>query len=208
MSSTKFPNLGTSSIRQVVLARHVAQRFKLLSTNLVIKKRRNADKGDYQVTHTDEPEFNEVPRRIPLVTETGSSHRRSTGNFSGLSFLKSQTPQNTYLLEPTEHFQCSKVQRIIEETLESELKDLSYSPELCSQKSKILCDSIKAKVKGLKFSRYKYIVVVFIGQKNGQSARVASRCVWDTRFDNYAQYVHEGTSDIFAIGTVYGLYHE
>lgn len=207
MSSTKFPSLGSTSIRQVVFARHVAQRFKLLSTNLVIQKRRNADKGNYEVTHIDEPDLHDPPRR-PFVTETAGSHRRSTANVSGLSFLKSQTPQNNYQLEPAERFQADRVRRIIEETLENELKDLSYNPDICSQKSKIISDEIKAKVKALKFSRYKYIVIVFIGQKSGQSARVTSQCVWDTRFDNYAQHVYEGTSDIFALGTVYGLYHE
>ena len=206
--STKYPSLGTSSIRQVVLARHVAQRFKLISTNLVIQKRRNADKGDYQITHVDEPEVNERQPPRPFFTETSHSPRRSTGNFSGLSFLKTQTPQNNYRLEPTERFETPKVQRIIEEALENELKGISYSPEICSQKTKLLCDVIKAKVKSLNFSRYKYIVVVFIGQKSGQCARVASRCVWDTRHDNFAQHVYEGPTDVFAIGTVYGLYHE
>lgn len=203
--STKYPSLGGSSIRQVVLARHVAQRFKLISSNLVIQKRRNADKGDYQITHVDEPDIHDRPK--PFVTETVHSPRRSIGNFSGLSFLKTP-PQNSYRLEPTERFETPKVQRIIEEELENELKGVSYSPEICSQKTKILCDVIKAKVKSLKFSRYKYVVVVFIGQKSGQCARVASRCVWDTRYDNYAQHVYEGPTDVFAIGTVYGLYHE
>jgi hypothetical protein len=208
--SKKYPKLGGTSIHQVVLARSAALKFKAFSNNLVIQRRRNADKGDFEVTHVDEPVTQEETRRV-LPIETSTSPRRSTvsGNFSPYSLgLKSQASQNTYGLEPSERFQTAKVQNIIEETLDSELKDVAYSPEMSSRMIKKLCDIIQQKVKNLQFSRYKYVTVVFLGQKSGQCARVASRCVWDTRFDNYAQYVFEGTKDLFAIGTVYGIYHE
>lgn len=209
--SKKYPNLGGNRIHQVVLARSAALKFKALSTSLVVQRRRNADKGDFQVTHVDEPVApSETRSRVPLPVESSSSPRRSTVSTVtpySLAF-KNQTPQNTYRLEPTERFQEGKVKTIIEETFDSELKEVSYSPEVCSRMTKKLCDIIQQRVKNLQFSRYKYVTVIFLGQKSGQSARVASRCVWDTRFDNYAQFVYEGSKDVFAIGTVYGIYHE
>ncbi|XP_031568783.1 tctex1 domain-containing protein 1-like [Actinia tenebrosa] len=209
--SKKHPNMGGNRIHQVVLARSAALKFKALSTSLVVQRRRNADKGDFQVTHVDEPVAASETRRVPLPVESTSSPRRSTVSTVitpySLAF-KNQTPQSTYRLEPTERFREGKVKTIIEETFNSELKDLSYSPEVCSRMTKKLCDMIQQKVKNLQFSRYKCVTVIFLGQKSGQSARVASRCVWDTRFDNYAQFVYEGSKDVFAIGTVYGIYHE
>ena len=66
---------------------------------------------------------------------------------------------------------------------------------------------IKEQVKSLQFSRYKIISIVSVVQKRGQSVTMASRSVWDPRFDSYAQYSFEG-EDLFAIGIVYGIYFE
>ena len=83
----------------------------------------------------------------------------------------------------------------------------NYDHEVCHHMNKILADVIKEQVKSLQFSRYKIISVVSIGQNREQSVTMATRSVWDPRFDSYAQYSFE-REDIFAIGIVYGIYFE
>ena len=114
---------------------------------------------------------------------------------------------NTYRLEPVKKFEHWKVTEIIKKTFEEHLMGENYDHEVCHHMSKILADVIKEQVKSLQFSRYKIISVVSVGQKRGQSVAMASRFVWDPSFDSYAQYSFE-KEDIFAIGTVYGIYFE
>ena len=126
---------------------------------------------------------------------------------SGLGSLVDQEPLNTYRVEPDNKFQHWKVKEIIKKTLEERLIENSYNQELCHRMSGITADAIKERVKSLQFSRYKIISVVSIGQKTGQSVRVASSFVWDSRFDCYAQHCLE-RGDMYAIGVVYGIYCE
>lgn len=114
---------------------------------------------------------------------------------------------NSYRLEPVKKFEHWKVTEIIKNTFEEHLVGEKYNQDVCHHMSKILADLIKEQVKALQFPRYKIISVVSIGQKRGQSVRMASRSLWDPRFDSYAQYSFEG-EDMFAIGIVYGIYFE
>lgn len=114
---------------------------------------------------------------------------------------------NTYRLEPDKRFEHWRVTEIIKNTFEEHLIGESYDREFCHRMSKILADLIKDQVKSLQFPRYKIISVVSIGQKRGQSVRMASRSVWDPRFDCSAQYCYE-REDMYAIGVVYGVYCE
>lgn len=114
---------------------------------------------------------------------------------------------NTYRLEPDKKFEHWKVTEIIKKTFEEHLIEESYDREICHHLSKTLADLIKEQVKSLQFFRYKIISVVSIGQKSGQSVRMASRSVWDPRFDGYAQYSYE-KGDMYAIGVVYAIYFE
>ena len=114
---------------------------------------------------------------------------------------------NTYRLEPDKKFEHWKVTEIIKKTFEEYLREESYDREFCHHMSRTLADLIKEQVKSLQFSRYKIISVVSIGQKRGQRVRMASRSVWDPRFDGFAQYSYE-SGDMYAIGIVYAIYFE
>ena len=70
-----------------------------------------------------------------------------------------------------------------------------------------LSDGIKEQVKGLGFNRYKFVVLVTLGQKRGQCQRIVSRCLWDTAVDNMVAETFE-SEDIYCVATVYGLYYE
>lgn len=100
-----------------------------------------------------------------------------------------------------------EVKQIIKSVLDEHLNDKEYSPEMCSFNSRICADCIKDRVKKLSLPRYKFICLVHMGQIGQQTMRVASRCSWDTRVDNFAEYSYVNDT-LWAVGLVYGFYYE
>ena len=115
--------------------------------------------------------------------------------------------ENTYQLEPNRKFEASKVKTIIDETLESHLKDEKYDPKSCRQLVKTLTEIIKGKVKDLVYERYKVVCLVTIGQLREQGFRMGSRCAWDAKRDTFATSNFKNKS-LFAVATVWGVYYE
>lgn len=113
----------------------------------------------------------------------------------------------TYRMEPQQRFPVKTVEDIIQATLNEHLSDEQYEPTMCKQMAKALSEIIKSKVKKLGLKRYRFVVLVHIGQLNGQGLRIASRCLWDSGVDNSATWTLE-TSTLFAVGTVFGVYYE
>ena len=67
---------------------------------------------------------------------------------------------------------------------------------------------IKAEVKAKgNIPRHKIVVQVVCGQNNAQGVRVASKCLWDKKHDNYATATFS-TKDIHITAMVFGLYYE
>ncbi|KAK3747553.1 hypothetical protein QZH41_004813 [Actinostola sp. cb2023] len=115
--------------------------------------------------------------------------------------------ENNYKMSPDKLFPVKQVERIILEVLEENLAkkkyDFNRSIELC----KIVSQIIKDKVKGLKVSRYKLVIIVHIGECAGQDVKIASQCLWNQEFDTYATASLRNQS-LFAQGTVFGIYFE
>lgn len=118
-----------------------------------------------------------------------------------------QEYQNTYRLEPNRMFEASKVKKILDETLESYLKDEKYDPKSCRQLVQTLTEIIKTKVKDLNYERYKIVCMVTIGQSREQGVRMGSRCAWDAKRDTFAASSFKNKS-LFAVATVWGVYYE
>jgi len=115
--------------------------------------------------------------------------------------------ENTYQLEPHRKFEASKVKTIIDQTLESQLKEEEYDPKSCRQLVKTLTEIIKAKVKELNYERYKVVCIVTIGQLKEQGFRMGSRCAWDAKRDTFATSSFKNKS-LFAVASVWGVYYE
>ncbi|XP_054428608.1 dynein light chain Tctex-type 5 [Pteronotus mesoamericanus] len=115
--------------------------------------------------------------------------------------------ENTYQLGPTKHFPVAIVNHVLEDVLTNYLQEEQYEPELCRQMTKTISEVIKAQVKDLMIPRYKLIVIVHIGQLNGQSIFIGSRCLWNPKSDNFSSYVFKNSS-LFALANVYAVYFE
>jgi len=70
-----------------------------------------------------------------------------------------------------------------------------------------LSEVIKDRVKALPLRRYKLVCSVVIGQNGGQAVRHASRCLCDADNDGFASASYANSS-LFAIATVYAVYHD
>jgi hypothetical protein len=72
-----------------------------------------------------------------------------------------------------------------------------------------LSEVIKKRVKelGKLVDRFKLVVSVSIGQNIGQGLTIASRSLWNEKTDTYAS-TSLCNGSLFAVGVVFGAYHE
>ncbi|XP_064624939.1 dynein light chain Tctex-type 5-like [Lineus longissimus] len=110
-------------------------------------------------------------------------------------------------IELTNKFLQNKVERIIGDVLEKNLKDCAYDSLIMKTESQKVSKMILERVKSLGWDRYRYVCTVSIGQQGKQAVKVTSRCVWDTSVDNSASGVFENSS-IYAVATVFAVYFE
>jgi hypothetical protein len=59
----------------------------------------------------------------------------------------------------------------------------------------------------MKIPRFKLGIQVIFGENKGQGMRIASKCLWDVNFDNWASftYINDKT---YCTGIVFGVYFE
>jgi hypothetical protein len=97
------------------------------------------------------------------------------------------------------------MKEILQVCIQEQLKDSKYDGEKAGEWSKTLSDSIKNKLKGLGYDRYKFIVQVVIGERREQGVRSGTRCFWDSGTDNQASenYVNDY---LFCVATAFAVY--
>ncbi|KAM4728326.1 dynein light chain Tctex-type 5-B-like isoform 2-T3 [Anableps anableps] len=114
---------------------------------------------------------------------------------------------NTYQLGPLKQFPVSAVSHILKEEINNNLHDEKYDVQHCRHLTLMLCEEIRNRVKELLIPRFKTVVLVHIGQLNGQGMQISSRCLWDPSFDTFTSYSFKNSS-LFCSATVYGVYFE
>ncbi|CAJ1071765.1 tctex1 domain-containing protein 1 [Xyrichtys novacula] len=117
------------------------------------------------------------------------------------------TMENTYQMGPHKRFPVPAVTDILKDVLVSYLQEEKYEVEWSQKMTKTICEVIRARVKDLMIPRYKTVVLVHIGQLNGQSMQMSSRCLWDASNDTFASYSFKNSS-LFGVATVYAVYYE
>ena len=115
----------------------------------------------------------------------------------------------TYRTEPIEgkRFNSTQIKEIIQDILNEKLSRVTYEPIMCKKLIAEIVEEIKEKVKLLNLSRFKIVTTAQIGSMGGQCVNIASRCVWADKTDNFASASFQ-SNQLFAVATVYGLYHE
>lgn len=76
------------------------------------------------------------------------------------------------------------------------------------QKTKDITTAIQCRVKQLaNTERFKLCVHVVMGDVEKSSLKIASRCVWNDKWDTYVQHTHVA-GHCYAVATVYAIYFE
>ena len=114
-----------------------------------------------------------------------------------------------YRIEPRddERFYPSAVRRIVNEVLNEKLQGVSYDDKVAQALALEISNVVKMKCKSLKMPRYKVVVQTFIGENQNQGLRVTSKCLWNSKFDNYASATFL-TGNLWAVVMVFGSYFE
>lgn len=160
--------------------------------------------GIFKVTHTDNPSIKHNSVTF-AAQQRGSSDQYSIADSQDQD-LRARL-KSTFQLRPKKIFNAFDVKAVIQEVFESVFAD---SKSLTTPKSllcKSLTEAIKLKTRKLGYERYKILATVYIGTKENLALKVTSRCVWDDRWDNYADCTYK-TKDFYVLGVVYGIYKE
>ncbi|XP_028329331.1 tctex1 domain-containing protein 1-B-like [Gouania willdenowi] len=123
------------------------------------------------------------------------------------NFVKTVTMANTYQLGPYKRFPVTAATQILKDVLTAHLQFATYEVEWSQKMTKTLAEVIKSHVKDLGIPRYKYVVLVTIGQIVGHGMQISSRCLWDATNDTFASYSFKNSS-LFGIAAVYAVYYE
>ncbi|KAK2585121.1 hypothetical protein KPH14_008631 [Odynerus spinipes] len=121
---------------------------------------------------------------------------------------KETAQEPVYRIRPHlyDKFKPLSAKEVIHEVLNDQLYEKTYNVQDATQWTKDIADTIKEKVKELKFNNYKYIVNVVLGEQHGAGVKMGTRCIWDTEADTYAfdSFIND---TIFCVATVYAIYY-
>ena len=95
---------------------------------------------------------------------------------------------------------------MIQALFEEQLEGITYST-VCKEISLEFADYVKHQLLQMNIPRYKFIVLVTIGEVKNQDFRMSSRCMWESKFDNQFTVTYTSRT-LFAVCIVFGLYHE
>ena len=123
--------------------------------------------------------------------------------------------ENSYKLSPDENsrFIAYKIQPRIYELIQEKVTNCQknssgiYNAKMFGILTRDLADNIRREAKNLGIPRYKIVAHVVIGQNFDQDTRVASRCLWNTDYDN-SMTVTFSLNKIFVVASLYVLYCE
>ena len=146
-----------------------------------------------------------------IMTKTPIRDRDRLDARSDISegILHPRQMENTYKVEPDpdKRFQHGKVEKVMQEVLTEFLSEVEYSQLLGQRMGKLLADTIKTRVKEFKWTRYKTVVHVVIGENKEQDIRAASRFLWNDKTDSFASATFSAKT-LFALAVCFAVYTE
>ncbi|CAK9833793.1 Dynein light chain Tctex-type protein 2B [Anthophora retusa] len=109
-------------------------------------------------------------------------------NVEVLDDAETTRTEQVYQIRPQLHekFKPLSAKEVIHNVLFDQLSAKIYDAEEAVQWTKDIADTIREKVKELKFKHYKYIVNVVLGEQHGAGVKIGTRCIWDAEADAYA----------------------
>ena len=113
--------------------------------------------------------------------------------------------KNQTIVSTSKSFVPYRVEFLIKDLLETELKGVKYDPTLCSSLAQDLCVKIKERTKRLDYPHHRFVCQVIIGQDTEHNVQISSRCLWNHTTDNFAASTFRNSA-IYAIAVVYAMH--
>ncbi|XP_052234056.1 dynein light chain Tctex-type protein 2B-like [Dreissena polymorpha] len=148
--------------------------------------------------------------RRPSVKINAAAVTSVLASFNKMQLLRQRTlaaKGNVTKATPLRTFNPREVKEEIERQLDTTLTGLTYDSKRASVLARSLSDTIKRKVKAMKFPRYKFVVFVTISSKSCLSMLVGSQCVWNAQIDTFATGTFINDS-LVAVVTVFAVFQE
>ena len=163
-------------------------------------------------TTSDRLTTSKYKKRVNESVTKYSGSRKSSEDTTGLK--RQIRMENTYKLSPDDNsrFIAYKIQTKIFDLIQEKVTNCQKNNPVYSQKvfkhlTNELADNIRREAKQLGIPRYKIVAHVVVGQNFEQDTRVASRCLWNTDYDN-SMTVTFSLNKIFVVASLYVLYSE
>jgi len=112
---------------------------------------------------------------------------------------------NVVRLTYREKVPVAAMKQIMQDAMAEMLANMKYDGEACAEVAKTLSDTIRDRLKGLPYQRYKYVCQVAIGERREQGVKMGTRCFWDSNTDNQASETFMN-DQIFCVVSSFAVY--
>ncbi|XP_065370201.1 dynein light chain Tctex-type protein 2B [Calliphora vicina] len=155
--------------------------------------------------------MSEANAENPIIAPTNTNEKRRNSQLAKFTVSASPKPvmrfMPTYRMKSISPFNKEVCEKIIKTVMDNTFGEFTYTPkstlELCAEVS----EEIKNRIKAQNYDRYRYIVVVSIGEKLMQGFHSLVNFLWDADNDGYLSYTVD-TPKFFAIATLYYIYYD
>lgn len=114
----------------------------------------------------------------------------------------------TYRLEPKNPLRQERLELIVKAEMNKNYgADYSFHPKYSLHMAAQVAEDIKSRIKLLNFDRYRYIVLITVGEFLMQGLYSMANFLWDAEKDGYVNYTIE-TPTFFAVCTVFYIYYD
>ncbi|XP_062134251.1 dynein light chain Tctex-type protein 2B-like [Drosophila sulfurigaster albostrigata] len=114
----------------------------------------------------------------------------------------------TYRLEPKNPLRKERLEIIIKAEMDKNYnEEYTFHPKHSLLMAAQVSEDIKTRIKALNFDRYRYIVLITVGEFLMQGLYSLANFLWDAEKDGYVNYTIE-TPKFFAVCTVFYIYFD
>ncbi|KAL0219763.1 hypothetical protein P9112_005416 [Eukaryota sp. TZLM1-RC] len=115
--------------------------------------------------------------------------------------------ENTYKTKPDTYVKVSPFNQLLEQEVSLLFENVNYDPSASEELSSKLIKNLHSKIQTQVPPRYKFVVVVHVGELKDQTMRITSRWLWDHQTDNFASYSYKNAS-LYCSASIYFVYQE
>lgn len=143
--------------------------------------------------------------------EDDKQGRNSIGNAMGALTVQVKPAARyapNYRLEPKNPLRKERLELIVKDEMNKNYNDeYTFHPKYSLHMAAQVSEDIKTRIKALNFDRYRYIVLITVGEYLMQGLYSLANFLWDAEKDGYVNYTIE-TPKFFAVCSVFYIYFD